>query len=33
MAKASEQFTKALALAPNGLLQQKISAAQKKAAM
>ena len=33
MAKASEQFTKALALAPNSLLQQKISAAQKKAAM
>jgi tetratricopeptide (TPR) repeat protein len=33
MAKASEQFKKALALAPNSLLQQKISAAQKKVAM
>jgi tetratricopeptide (TPR) repeat protein len=32
-AKASEQFKKALALAPDSALQQKISEAQKKAAM
>jgi tetratricopeptide (TPR) repeat protein len=33
VAKASEQFKKALALAPEASLQQKISAAQKKAAL
>ena len=33
LAKASEQFKKALALKPDSALQEKISIAQKKAAM